>query len=277
MPISLFQGERNPPDILDAIQFLMAIVAGGADGLYRNGSGGEVGWRADGSVVDQFHGARAMVPSGRRPVVRATYRFAFPATNPPPTVQINVRSNHYVFRAANAGRFLQVERHDGVPGSQDQVSLQMETGRVAGLRFTPQHPAMDIVMRGALASLAGQRVICDWSGAGIPAGAAAEFRLLNSSRGFEFRNDTGAATQPTVTLRISDAATSNHTTAVFGPFNVPAGALQQVFVHDWPVAHQVRSEIDLDRDGTVDQVQILSANPPPSFCCKRLSRRIKSS
>jgi hypothetical protein len=187
--------------------------------------------------------------------------FAFPATNPPPTVQINVRSNHYVFRAANAGRFLQVERHDGVPGSQDQVSLQMETARVAGLRFTPQHPAMDIVVRGALEPAAGQRVICDWSGAGIPAGAAAEFRLLNSTRGFEFRNDTGAATQPTVTLRISDAATSNHTTAVFGPFNVPAGALQQIFIHDWPVAHQVRSEVDLDRDGTADQVRIVAANP----------------
>ena len=150
MPISLFLGERNPPDILDAIEFLWAIVAGGADGLYRDGQGGEVGWRADGTTVDQFYGARAMVPLGALASRTRHVPFAFPATNPPPTVQINVRSNHYVFRAANAGRFLQLNGTTASPAARIRSRCRWKRDALAGLRHTPQHEATEVVVRGAL-------------------------------------------------------------------------------------------------------------------------------
>ncbi len=244
MPISLFREERNPPDVLDAVGFLWTMVAGAADGLYRDGKGGEVGWRTDGSVVDQYPGARALVPLGAPGSGTRHVPFVFPATNPPPAVQINVRSNHFAFRAANAGRFLQLERYDGVPGGTDQVSLQMDNGRLAGLQFTPQYQASDVTVRGALPPEAGQRLVFDWSAGTVPAGQTAAFTLLSGSGGFEFRNDTGAAVRPTLTLRFTESGSTNLGTRWFGPFDVPADAVQQVFLEDGPMGSQLRSEID---------------------------------
>src|SRR5439155_15773400 len=55
-----------------------------------------------------------------------------------------------------------------------------------------------------------------------------------------------------------DAASSNATCAVFGPFTVPTGAVHCVVLHDWPRARQVRSELDLNADGIPDQVTIVT-------------------
>jgi hypothetical protein len=55
-----------------------------------------------------------------------------------------------------------------------------------------------------------------------------------------------------------DARTTNNTCAVFGPFNVPTGAVHCVVLQDWPRVKQVRSELDLNADGTPDQVTMVT-------------------
>jgi hypothetical protein len=266
IPISVFHRfscSHSMPGAGQALEFIDQVVFGGADGYYTDGAGGEWGWRADGTWVDHLPGARSFTPVGGRNTSTRSVMLFVPVTNPPPAVQINVRSNHYTFHAAHAGRSLQIERRDGVPGDTDHVTVLLETGRVASVRYTPQHQASDFNVRAMLTPGARQRVVFELAGVTIPANAGGEFRILNEARGLEFRNDTGSPVQPLIAARWSDGASGRYGTSQFGPFDVPAGAVQQVFVQDWPVASQLRSEIDLDRDGTVDQVQIVSANPPP--------------
>ena len=45
---------------------------------------------------------------------------------------------------------------------------------------------------------------------------------------------------------------------MFGPFTVPTGAVHCVVLQDWPRVKQVRSELDLNGDGTPDQVTIVT-------------------
>jgi len=55
-----------------------------------------------------------------------------------------------------------------------------------------------------------------------------------------------------------EGSTTNNTCAVFGPFTVPTGAVHCVVLQDWPHVKQVRSELDLNADGTPDQVTIVT-------------------
>jgi hypothetical protein len=55
-----------------------------------------------------------------------------------------------------------------------------------------------------------------------------------------------------------DGPTSHNTCAVFGPFSVPTGAVHCVVLQDWPRVKQIRSELDLNADGTPDQVTMVT-------------------
>jgi hypothetical protein len=265
IPISVFERfscSHSMPGAGQLLEFIGQFILGGADGYYTDGQGGEWGWRPDGTLVDNLPGARSFTPVGGPNSSTRSVMLFTPLTNPPPAVQINVRSNYYLFHAAYGGRMLQIERRDGVPGDTDQVRVLLETGRVASVRFTPQRQASDFNVRAMLTPAARQRVVFELGGMTLPENSGAEFRVLNETRGLELQNDTGGALQPFITVRWSDGASQSSGSRQFGPLEVPPGAVQQIFIQNWPVTTELRSEIDLDRDGAPEQVQILTANAP---------------
>jgi hypothetical protein len=92
-------------------------------------------------------------------------------------------------------------------------------------------------------------------------GKAQEFRALKSRRGVEYCNLTGKPTQHYLRVEAVDGNSSNVTCALFGPFNVPTGAVHCVVLQDWPRARQLRSELDLNADGIPDQVTTVTGTP----------------
>lgn len=260
VPLSLWYGERTAPGLLTALEAVVVLVFGDADALYTGADGGQWGWLPDGTLIDNLNGAKSISPLGGGDTSTRNVMLALPTTNPPPTVQINVRSNHYFFHAAHGGRLLQLEQRSGLTGDRDAMSMGYENGRLSSMRFSPQHPATNFTPRIGMALSERERAVFEWSGLPVGAGTAVEFKALSPQRGVEFHNDTGAAVQPTLTLTWVDGASSSFGTNQFDSPGVPPGAVQRLFVHDWPVAAQMRSEIDLNRDGVPDTVEIFFAN-----------------
>ena len=98
-------------------------------------------------------------------------------------------------------------------------------------------------------------------GLSAEAGGAQEFRALKERRAVEYCNRTGKPTQHYLRIDAVDGPTSNNFCTMFGPFTVPTGAVHCVVLHDWPRVRQVRSELDLNGDGTPDQITVVTGTP----------------
>lgn len=266
IPLSIWYGERTAPGVLTALEAIVVLVVGAADALYSGADGGQWGWQPDGTFVDNLKGAKSITPLGGENTTTRSVMLALPATNPPPNVRINARGSHYYFHAAQGGRMLQLEQHDGVAGDQEQMQIGYEAGRLASMRFSPERPATNFNARVGMQLGVRQSAVFDCSGLSVPSGRAVEFKALDMARGIEVRNDTGEVLHPTLTVTWVDGPSANYGTNRFVLPEVPAGAVQHAVVHDWPVASQVRSEIDINGDGVPDRTEIVTgvAVTPPS-------------
>jgi hypothetical protein len=265
IPISVFSEEHTMPGLEELGELIRIFAFGGADLHCTDDAGGEWGWRADGSVVDNLSGARSITPIGGPNTSTRSVMLIVPATNPPPDIEINVRSNRYEFFTGAQGQLFHLERRDGVGGDLDRMTLALTNGRLDTLRYTPQRPAADFSARLLQSSGTSQRTVFEWSGLSVAAGATLEFRSLPAMRGVEIHPDVGDPAQYVLTVNWSDGADASPGIRHFGPFEVPAGAAQRVVIQDWPIVTQVRSELDLDQDGTPDQVEVVGAITPPSL------------
>jgi hypothetical protein len=189
---------------------------------------------------------------------------ALPVTNEPPAVRVNVRGQRYVFHGAQGGRVLQLERRDGVAGDRDAIQVGYQDRRLTSFRYQPQRLARAFMARVGLALAKRERAVFEWSGIDLPADQAVEFRALAEGRGVEFRNDSKAALRPVVTLNWMDGASSNLGTNRFESVEVPPGAIQRLVMDQWPSAARLRSELDLNADGTAEQVSELAGTPVSS-------------
>ena len=79
------------------------------------------------------------------------------------------------------------------------------------------------------------------------------------------RNDTGIETQHSLALDYGSGETESAGRMIYGPFEVPAGATHRVVASEWPAVEEVRSEIDLDRDGEPDQVEMVRGRALPAL------------
>jgi hypothetical protein len=242
---------------------MVVLVFGDADALYTGTDGGQWGWRPDGTLIDNLKGAKSISPLGTTGLSNRKVMLALPITNPPPLVQINVRGSHYFFHAAQGGRLLQLEQCGGVPGDRDEMSMGYDNGRLSLMRFSPQHRATNFIPRIGMVLGERERAVFEWRNLAVAAKNAVQFKALSTQRGVEFRNDTSSTLYPTLTLIWVDGASSTYGTNVFDPVEVPPGAVQRLFIHNWPTATQMRSELDLNRDGEADQVAVLAAKPRP--------------
>jgi hypothetical protein len=257
IPLSIWQGERTAPGLLTALEAMVAIVFGDADGHYSDAQGHQWGWRPDGTFVDDLPGARAIVPTGGGLTFSRNLMLTVPVTNEPPKVSVNVRGSRYVFHGAQGGRLMQLERRDAAAGDRDVIQVGYEGARLASFSFRPQRVTSDFEARMGLALARRERAVFQWSGMELLAGQTVEFRALAVGRGVEWRNQSQAPLRPVIRLSWVDGPSSIYGTNRFQSIAVPPGAAQRLILVDWPHAHRLRSEVDLNADGTPELVDDL--------------------
>ena len=209
--------------------------------------------------MDDLPGLQEISPLGSPFNSTHTVPVFLPITNEMPAVELNVRgTNRYLFHAACGGTLLQLELPEGHAGDRDRVQIGTLSNQLASFRFTPQNARTDLVSRIGFQFTPQSSAVFRWDGLVAPAGEPQEFRALKDQRAVAYRNLGGAPAHYSLQIEAVDGSSSNMTYATFGPFSVPTGAVQTVVLQDWPIVHQVRSELDLDADGTPDQVTMVT-------------------
>jgi len=262
VPGRLYTGTRTAPGLIDfaqAVGTFLVVVAGDADAHFTAPGGREWGWRADGTFVNNLPGLRAFPILGSPTNLTRGIPVLLPISNSIPAIDIHMRgSNANVFHVAAGGTMLQLEMPDSTPGLSNRVRLTTISNQLSSFRFTPQQAVSNFTPRIGFAISNGASATFQWVGLEASSNKTQEFRALKSRRAVDYRNDSGKPTQHYLRVDAVDARSTNNTCAVFGPFNVPTGAVHSVVLKDWPRVKQVRSELDLNADGTPDQVTIVT-------------------
>jgi len=272
IPVEIYNGRRTSPHVLlnpllpggifELPQLMMMFMAGGADARYSS-SQGEWGWRADGSFVDNFPGLRAVVPLGssinrtRSIPVFLAHSNNFAHSNI--TIQMNVRATHSnLFHVSDNGISLQLESMQGAPGHSNRITLGGRSNQLTSFRFTPQAAHSNFIPRVGFQIHSNASTVFQWMGLSGDGGRAQEFRALKERRAVDYCNETTRPTTHYLRIDAVDGGTTNNACAIFGPFTVPTGAVHCVVLHEWPRVRTVRSELDLNADGTPDQVTVVA-------------------
>ena len=129
------------------------------------------------------------------------------------------------------------------------------------MEFTPQQTTTSFVPRVGLAIDEEESALFHWLGLAVPGGTSVGFGADKAARAVSFDNNTGAVTHHMLTLDYGSGANESYGRMLYGPFDVPAGASQRVVLANWPEVNEVRSELDLDRDGTVDESTTVTGHP----------------
>lgn len=276
VPIAVWLSERHAPGLVVAARLLALLIAGDADGLYTN-STGQWGWRADGTTVDTLTGAKAVVPVGVRDSITRNVLLALPTKAPPPATQINVRGAHYYFHATHGGVALQLEQNGGVAGDTDGVGVGLDpSNRLASLRYTPQRLSSNFNARVGMLLGDRQTAVFDFGGFRLGGGRSVEVVAQPGTRGVGVRNDAGAVLPFTLNVQHVDGESSMVATNTYGPFSLPTGAVLRLSIDNWPAATHLRSELDLNGDGTTDVTSVLGSTQtvgPPLPPALRIERQ----
>lgn len=262
VPGRLYTGTRTAPGLIDFAQALgtfLMVVAGDADAHLTGAGGREWGWRQDGTFVNNMPGLRAIPILGSPTNHTRGIPLLVPMSNGIPAIDIHMRgSNANAFHVAAGGTMLQLEMPESSPGHSNRVRLTTISNQLSSFQFTPQQAHSNFTPRIGFALGNGASATFQWIGLNAAGNRTQEFRALKSRRAVGYKNDSGRPTQHYLRVDAVDARTTNNTCTVFGPFNVPTGAVHGVVLHDWPRVKQVRSELDLNADGTPDQVTVVS-------------------
>jgi hypothetical protein len=263
IPASLYRDRHHAPGPED-LPFLYLTLAGDADARYTSGTH-EWGWRADGTQVTNFPGLLHVPPIGSRYNSTRSVPVLLALSNPAASnlaIQVNVRgSNTHIFHAAAGGTLLQLESRQDVPGQSNRITLGVHSNQLASFRFIPQAAHSNFTPRIGFSIHSNASATFQWMGLKGEGGKAQEFRALKSRRAIEYCNETTKPTTHYLRIDAADGATTHNACALFGPFTVPTGAVHCVVLHEWPRATEVRSELDLNGDGTPDQVTVVRGTP----------------
>ncbi len=262
VPSHLYTGKRTAPGLTEIPQLLgslVLVIAGGADARLTAPGGREWGWREDGTFVNNLPGLRAVPILGSSTNRTRGIPLVLPLTNGLPDITMHTRdTNAHIFHVAQGGTMLQLEAHAGQPGQSSRITLGLRTNQIASFRFTPQGNQGNFTPRAGFALHANAGATFQWIGLDAEDGRTQEFRALKDRRAVEYCNETTRPTTHYLRIDAVDGATANNASAVFGPFTVPTGAVHCVVLHEWPRAQTVRSELDLNADGTPEQVTLVT-------------------
>lgn len=263
VPRRLYTDTHTAPGLVDlaqgVLEFLFLAVAGSADAHLTTPTGGEWGWRADGSFVNNLPGLRAVPILGSPANFTRSIPLLVPHSNSIPTINIHTRdTNGFIFHAAEGGTLLQLESLRSFPAHSNRVTLGMHSNKLSSFRYVPQFAHSNFIPRVGFVVHSNACAAFQWLGLAGEGGRAQEFRALPDRRAVEYCNETTHSNTHQLRIDAVEAAHSNNTCAVFGPFAVPPGAIHCVVMHEWPRVQRVRSELDLNADGTPDQVTIVT-------------------
>lgn len=269
IPVEVYNGRRTAPIALLGVlgpafelpQLLM-FVAGGADAHYSSPQG-EWGWRADGSFVDNLPGLRAMVPLGsntnRTRSIPVFLSHSNTLVHSNILVELNVRAGRpSLFHVSDNGISLQLESNQGTPGRRDRITLGAHSNQLASFRYVPQTTHSNFISRVGMSIHSNSSVTFQWTGLAAQAGRVQEFRALRDRRAVEYCNDTTHSNRHSLRIDAVGGSREKNASTVYGPFDVPPGAIHCVVLHEWPRVQQVRSELDLNADGTPDEIKIVT-------------------
>jgi hypothetical protein len=258
IPYDVWLRPRTAPGVAEALEFIFLAVFGGADGLYTTPDGGAWGWQSDGSVIDALPGAVALPPLDPSDQEPHNVPLVLPMSAPPPHIQVNTRGGTYLFHAAQGGHVLQLEVLDAPQGSADELTVNYEAERLGSFRFTPERDTPNLLASIGMVLGERERAVFRWSELSVPADGSVEFKALSEAKGVHYRNDTGGPTRYFLTLDVVDGAAEITSTRIFGPFVVPDGAEQRIYIEDWPDTTQLVSEVDTNGDGMPDQTHVVT-------------------
>jgi hypothetical protein len=143
------------------------------------------------------------------------------------------------------------------------VGVGYEGSRLSSFAFTPQRPAGRITPKIGMMTGDRESAFFSWFGLSVPANGRVEFKAMSGQRAAEYFNNSGGNTRHYVTLDAADGPSGTSAKTMFGPFNVPAGAMHRTSVLDWPTSTQVLSETDLDGDGFAEQSEMVPGRTMP--------------
>ncbi len=258
VPSHLYTDDRTAPGLFDLSELLgnlIVIVAGDADAYLTTPGGNEWGWRADGSFVSNMPGVRSVPILGSPDNLTRSVPIFVPISNGIPDINIQMRgTNENIFHVAAGGTMLQLDMARSLSGMSNRIELGVISNQLSSFRFIPQVAITNFTPRIGFQLGSNACAAFQWIGLDGEGGHALEFRAVKNRHAVEYYNDTGKATQHYLRIDAVDGPSSNDTCAVFGPFDVPAGAVQGVVMNDWPRVGEVQSEMDLDADGIPETV-----------------------
>jgi hypothetical protein len=262
VPVSLYTGERTAPGLVDfatALATFLVVVAGGADAHFTTPAGNEWGWREDGTFVNNLPGLQAVPILGSPTNSTRSIPVFLPISNGIPDIDIQMRdTNANIFHVAAGGTMLQLETAVGQPGLSNRIRLGAVSNQLVSFRFTPQTASSNFTPKVGFVISNKAHAAFQWMGLSGEGGRAQEFRARKDRRAVEYYNETTRPTTHYLRLDAVDGVTSNNSSAMFGPFTVPTGAVHSVVLHDWPRTRQARSELDLNADGVPEEVTLVT-------------------
>jgi len=260
-PFFIWLNGRTMPSLVGELaEFLFSMVFGSADGLITTPDGSRWGWDKDGNFIDEMPGAKAIVPVGQSIPTR-NIPLVLPVDKGTPNIQVNSRGGDYIFHAGQGGNILQLAVSDSVSGDTDNVTVGYEEDHLTSFSFIPERNASKLTPK--IGMLMGEREVAlfRWLGLSVPGGSEVKFKVLKDARGVEYENNTGIITHHYLTLNSVDGASGYYHDMIFGPFEIPAGAIHHTTLSNWPSGTSLLSEIDIDRDGNMDITELVSGVP----------------
>jgi hypothetical protein len=253
IPLSVWRNSRTMPGLNDIDDYLWIMVAGEADSLYQSGSG-SWGWKKDGSFVSQMPGAFALLPSGTSLNDIRTAGLVFPKAVSALSVQVNSCRGDYIFHAAQKGRIFQLEVLNSLKNETDNIKMNYANNLPVSVQYNTKGTAKKILPRIAAVPGDRQRVVYKWAGITVEDGSV-DFKILDNLKGVQYENNSSKNTSHMLVVDIVDGLSSTASTYVFGPFDIPAGAVHKTSLKSWPASNLIISEVDLNNDGKADIIE----------------------
>jgi hypothetical protein len=264
VPIDLWDRDLTRPTLWrDGVFWLMHFILGDADVMHETADGRRWGWDSDGAFVEDYAGGYD-IPGfhGDEIDLRDNAFFTAPADAPSRSL-INVRGPDYYFHADQGTTVLQLHVADGAAGDQDRVDTRRDGNRLASMEYFPASARAAMTPTVVMEFNNNEVGSFAWSGLNLLKGESAAFEALPGSKAVQFTNNSPRPARYTLKVDSEDDGAGFYQTRYFGPIDLPAGAAQKLVLHGWPVLDEVRSELDVDKDGVADHVAIIQGNPSP--------------
>ncbi len=250
-------------DLLDldgeAIDFLMAIVAGGASMSIENANGGRWGPQDNGEFADSYRGAIALPAAGGLSVAEGTGPLLLPIDNLGPNFEISSDGAAGIVHLAHGGKLFQVRVGQSEPGKLSEIQVGYDAiGRMDTVSLRPDARLTNWTPRIGMVTGELESVVAAWEGVNPRSGSEVAFSANAERRSVTLHNRAGTDTPHMLVIDHASGLDETFGRTLFGPLVTPAGAVQTAVLTDWPDVGSALLETDLDGDGVADHSRVIN-------------------